>query len=54
MADVTVVGGGVAGLVVARRFARAGAEVEVIEASARLGGPVARHVVGGIELDAGA
>lgn len=54
MADVTVVGGGVAGLVVARRLARAGAEVEVIEASARLGGPVARHVVGGIVLDAGA
>lgn len=54
MADVTVVGGGVAGLVVARRLARAGVEVTVAEASDRLGGPVARHVVGGIALDAGA
>ncbi|MCW3491920.1 protoporphyrinogen/coproporphyrinogen oxidase [Microbacterium sp. SSM24] len=54
MADVTVVGGGVAGLVVARRLARAGTDVEVVEASDRLGGPVARHVVAGIALDAGA
>ncbi|NNH03129.1 NAD(P)-binding protein [Microbacterium ulmi] len=49
-----VVGGGVAGLVVARRLALAGADVVLHEASDRLGGTVARHVVGGIPLDAGA
>lgn len=54
MADVTVVGGGVAGLVTARRLALSGVRVTVVEASDRLGGPVARHVVGGIALDAGA
>ncbi|MFE7844290.1 protoporphyrinogen/coproporphyrinogen oxidase [Microbacterium sp. NPDC057407] len=54
MADFTVVGGGVAGLVVARRLALAGADVVVFEASDRLGGPVARHEVAGIALDAGA
>ncbi|MGN8551170.1 UNVERIFIED_CONTAM: FAD-dependent oxidoreductase [Microbacterium sp. SLM126] len=54
MADITVVGGGIAGLVVARRLARAGTDVELVEASDRLGGPVARHVVAGIALDAGA
>ncbi|KRB38954.1 protoporphyrinogen/coproporphyrinogen oxidase [Microbacterium sp. Root180] len=54
MADITVVGGGVAGLVVARRLALSGIDVTVVEASDRLGGPVARHVVAGIALDAGA
>lgn len=54
MADFSVVGGGVAGLVVARRLALTGAQVVVFEASDRLGGPVARHDVGGIALDAGA
>lgn len=54
MADLTVVGGGVAGLVVARRLALAGVGVTVAEASDHLGGTVARHVVGGIVLDAGA
>jgi len=52
--DFSVVGGGVAGLVVARRLAAAGASVTVWEASARLGGTVSRHEVGGIGLDAGA
>lgn len=49
-----VVGGGVAGLVVARRLAMAGREVVLFEASDHLGGTVARHTVGGIDLDAGA
>lgn len=54
MADFAVVGGGVAGLVVARRLAAAGAEVVLFEQTQRLGGPVARHDVAGIALDAGA
>ncbi|MGU3645815.1 protoporphyrinogen/coproporphyrinogen oxidase [Microbacterium sp. C23T] len=54
MADFTVVGGGVAGLVVARRLAATGAAVTVFEASDHLGGTVARHEVGGLALDAGA
>jgi oxygen-dependent protoporphyrinogen oxidase len=49
-----VVGGGIAGLVAARRLALEGREVTLFEASDRLGGQVARHAVGGIELDAGA
>jgi oxygen-dependent protoporphyrinogen oxidase len=49
-----VVGGGIAGLVAARRLALEGREVTLFEASDRLGGQVARHTVGGIELDAGA
>ena len=54
MADVVVVGGGVAGLVAARRIALGGLTVTLLEASERLGGTVAHHAVGGIELDAGA
>ncbi|HEY9423391.1 MAG TPA: FAD-dependent oxidoreductase, partial [Microterricola sp.] len=38
MADFAVVGGGVAGLVVARRLAAAGAEVVLFEQTQRLGG----------------
>lgn len=49
-----VVGGGVAGLVVAWELARAGQPVTVLEASTTLGGALARHRVGGLELDAGA
>jgi len=49
-----VVGGGVAGLVVARDLATAGVAVVLVEASDRLGGEVGRHVVGGLPLDAGA
>jgi protoporphyrinogen/coproporphyrinogen III oxidase len=52
--DITVVGGGIAGMVVARRLAMAGRAVTLIEASDHLGGTVARHTVGGIDLDAGA
>ncbi|MEV8272352.1 FAD-dependent oxidoreductase [Microbacterium sp. NPDC077184] len=54
MPDVHVVGGGVAGLVLARRLARGGADVVVHEASDRLGGTVAAHEIAGIVLDAGA
>lgn len=50
----SVVGGGFAGLVIARRLAMAGRDVTVFEATDRLGGSVARHTVGGIDLDAGA
>jgi len=52
--DVAVVGGGVAGLVVARRLALAGRDVVLYEATDRLGGTVSAHVVGGLVLDAGA
>ncbi len=54
MTDFTIVGGGIGGLVVARRLAMAGRAVTVLEASDRLGGTVLRHTVGGIDLDAGA
>ncbi|MDP9027268.1 MAG: FAD-dependent oxidoreductase [Actinomycetota bacterium] len=51
---VLVVGGGIAGLVAARRLVLGGRDVTLLEASGRLGGQVARHTVGGIDLDAGA
>jgi oxygen-dependent protoporphyrinogen oxidase len=51
---ILVVGGGIAGLVAARRLALGGLDVTVIEAHDRLGGQVARHTVGGIDLDAAA
>jgi oxygen-dependent protoporphyrinogen oxidase len=51
---VVVIGGGAAGLVAARRIASPGFEVTVVEASARLGGSVARHELAGIRLDSGA
>jgi oxygen-dependent protoporphyrinogen oxidase len=53
-ADFVIVGGGVGGLVLARRLVLGGASVMVVEASDRLGGTVARQTVGGIDLDAGA
>jgi oxygen-dependent protoporphyrinogen oxidase len=49
-----VVGGGVGGLVTARRLALAGRTVEVFEASDHLGGTVGRVTVGGLDLDSGA
>lgn len=52
--DAIVVGGGIAGLVVARDLGKAGRRVVLLEASDRLGGEIARHTVGGIDLDAGA
>jgi len=51
---VIVVGGGMGGLVAARRLALGGRTVTLLEASDRLGGSVSRHTVGGIDLDAGA
>lgn len=51
---VVVVGGGIAGLVVARECARPGFEVTVVEASERVGGSVASIVVDGVTVDAGA
>lgn len=51
---VHVVGGGVAGLVAARRLARGGADVVLHEASDRLGGSLTFHTVGGLVLDAAA
>ncbi|MGV8880835.1 MAG: protoporphyrinogen/coproporphyrinogen oxidase [Rhodoglobus sp.] len=52
--DFTVIGGGIGGLVIARRLAMAGRSVNLLEASDRLGGTVARQTVGNIDLDAGA
>lgn len=54
IADVVVVGGGVAGLVVALELAKAGRRPVVLEAAATFGGIVSSHVVGGLTLDAGA
>ncbi|MEO9014754.1 MAG: NAD(P)-binding protein, partial [Terrimesophilobacter sp.] len=54
MPRVIVVGGGIAGLVAARDLAIGGCEVTLCEASAVLGGRVARHTVAGLDLDAGA
>lgn len=51
--DVVVIGGGVAGLTAAWRLARAGRQVTVLETHTAVGGPVAGHVLGGFELDAG-
>jgi oxygen-dependent protoporphyrinogen oxidase len=52
--DTIVIGGGIAGLVIARDLAKAGQSVALLEASERLGGEVRRHSVAGIDLDAGA
>jgi len=49
-----VVGGGVAGIVIARDLAAGGMRVTLLEASDRLGGKAVFHTVAGIELDAGA
>jgi oxygen-dependent protoporphyrinogen oxidase len=51
---VVVVGGGVAGLVVARECARPGFAVTLLEASERLGGSVAPLELDGLTVDAGA
>lgn len=54
MPRVIVGGGGIAGLVAARELAIGGAAVTLLEASAVLGGRIARHTVAGLDLDAGA
>ncbi|WP_084075074.1 NAD(P)/FAD-dependent oxidoreductase [Demequina sp. NBRC 110052] len=51
---VAVVGGGVAGLLAARRRAARGDVVTILEATESLGGRVSRIEVDGLELDAGA
>lgn len=51
---IVVVGGGVAGLVVARECARPGFAVTLLEASGRVGGSVAPLELDGLTLDAGA
>lgn len=51
---VAVVGGGIAGLVAARDLAAAGRDVVLLEATDRVGGTVASHVVAGLTLDSGA
>jgi len=51
---VIVVGGGVAGLVVARELVLAGRDVVLLERSDRVGGQIARHSIAGIDLDSGA
>lgn len=53
-AETLVVGGGVAGLVVARRLALAGRPVRILEASDRLGGQLAPQTIAGVQLDAAA
>ena len=53
-ADFVIVGGGIGGLVLARRLVLGGARVIVLEASGSLGGTVARQRIGGIDVDAGA
>lgn len=54
MSQAIVVGGGLGGLVLARRLAMGGVSVTLLEASDHLGGSIARQSVGGIDLDAGA
>jgi oxygen-dependent protoporphyrinogen oxidase len=49
-----VIGGGIAGLIVALRLAQAGRRVTLLEATDRLGGQLAPQRVAGVELDAGA
>lgn len=51
--DVVIVGGGLAGLSVARRLDRAGVEWLLVEGSDRLGGRVATDVIDGWRIDRG-
>ena len=53
MTDITVVGGGLAGLVAARRLAQAGFDVRVFERRSEVGGRVGTHDHKGFTLDRG-
>ncbi|MGH3094611.1 MAG: NAD(P)/FAD-dependent oxidoreductase [Streptosporangiales bacterium] len=53
MADVVVIGAGLAGLAAARRLADAGVDVCVLEAADEVGGRVATDLVDGLVLDRG-
>ena len=52
--DALVVGGGIGGLIAARRLALEGLSVTLFERSGALGGQVARQRVAGVDLDAAA
>lgn len=52
-AEVTVVGGGIAGLAAARSLARAGLRIRLVEASDRLGGKIETGRIAGVPIDAG-
>ncbi|MGV9193514.1 protoporphyrinogen/coproporphyrinogen oxidase [Microbacterium sp. MC2] len=52
--DLVVVGGGIAGLVVAHDAARAGLSVELLESDDRTGGMVRPALLGGVSVDVGA
>lgn len=52
--DVAVIGGGVAGLLVARAEVLAGRSVILLESSDRMGGALASADIAGIEMDTGA
>jgi oxygen-dependent protoporphyrinogen oxidase len=52
--DVVVVGGGISGLVAARRLSLAGLSVLLVEGSPRLGGKIAGVRLGDLEVDGGA
>lgn len=54
MSQFLVVGGGIGGMVTARRLALAGHNVTLFEAGQQLGGTVMSHTLGGLNLDAGA
>lgn len=54
LVDVVVIGGGIAGLVAADVFARAGLSVTLIEERAAVGGLVTSAVLDGLRLDVGA
>jgi len=54
MPSAIVVGGGIAGLVMARDLVLGGFDVTLLEASDHLGGKIARHTVAGLTLDSGA
>lgn len=54
MADVVVVGGGIAGLVAALEATRAGASVELLEAADDFGGQVTTELLSGVPVDVGA